>query len=536
MPMTTPMSQAFAGADTAAQQLSVADPAERVGIRHWVLATVLAAVFALAVSPATDPDLFWHLATGRLIVASHGVPRVDPFSWTVPGRDWIAHEWLTEVALHGLHRFGGWPALVLSAALVITAGWLVVHRTARNLGARAGWAGFMMALAALSSVHTWGVRPQMMSLLLSAVAMQRLQRWHVGHSRRMPWELVPVCLVWANLHGGFIFGLAMVSIFAIGTSLEALLSPRLPATFASQVRGGRPVRAVRDVMAIWALFAACTVATLVTPNGIDGLVYPFTYLGDNASTRYVGEWFAPRWSDPQFWPFALLVVLTVLALVRGRRSLGITELGLMVPFCALGIQSVRNITLAGIICAPIVAMAFTRRDDDAFTARQERLAARRSARASSSGPRRDVTSQQATRIVGSFLGVAIVALTVFSTGDLRAGASISAQARTQSPAAAAWLVAHPGGKLLNHYNFGGWLIWNGVPVYVDGRPDMYGDAFMDRYVRLTSMRGDWRAQMTSEGIDRVLMPTGNPMLAALRKDPRWKVQTADGAAVLLVHR
>ena len=289
-------------------------------------------------------------------------------------------------------------------------------------------------------------------------------------------------------------------------------------------------------MAIWALLAACTVATLVTPNGIDGLIYPFTYLGDNASTRYVGEWFAPRWSDPQFWPFALLVGLTVLALVRGRRSLGITELGLMVPFCALGVQSVRNITLAGIICAPIVAMAFTRRDDDAFAARQERLAARRSARASSSGPRRDVTPQQATRIVGSFLGVAIVALTVFSTGDLRAGASIAAQARTQSPAAAAWLVAHPGGRLLNHYNFGGWLIWNGVPVYVDGRPDMYGDVFMDRYVRMTSMRGDWRAQMTSEGIDRVLMPTGNPMLAALRKDPGWKVQTADGAAVLLVHR
>lgn len=529
-------------------QLSVAGPVdfagdvaadvatERVGIRHWGLATVLAAVFALAVAPAVDPDLFWHLATGRLIVRTHHVPLADPFSWTVPGRRWIAHEWLTEVAFHGLYRLGSWPALVLSAAIVITLGWLVVHRTARNLGARAGWSGFMMALAALSSVHTWGVRPQMLSLLLSAAAMQRLQRWHVGLSRRVPWELAFMCLLWANLHGGFIFGVVMVVIFAIGTTLETLVSPRFAAPFDVQLRGGRAVRSGRDVADIWALAVACTLATLVTPNGLAGLLYPFTYLGNNASTRYVGEWFAPRFTNPQFWPFALLVGLAGLALVRGRRHLGITELGLMVPFCALGIQSVRNITLAAIICAPIVATAFTRRDDVAFEARQTRLAAKRAWRATAPGARRDVTPQQATRIVGSFLGLAIVALIAFTTGDLRVGATTSAQAKTQSPAAAQWLIAHPGGHLLNHYNFGGWLISHDIAVYVDGRPDMYGDAYMDQYVRMVSMKGDWRAEMASRSIDRVLMPPANGLLKVLRKDPSWQIQTEDAAAVLLVHR
>lgn len=132
-----------APAGVASPAAALADDAERVGIRHWVLAAVLATVFALALSPATDPDLFWHLATGRWILAHHSVPRVDPFSWTVPGRRWIAHEWLTEVAFQGLHRAGGWAALILGAAVVITTGWLIVHRTARNLGARAGWSGFM---------------------------------------------------------------------------------------------------------------------------------------------------------------------------------------------------------------------------------------------------------------------------------------------------------------------------------------------------------------------------------------------------------
>ena len=56
---------------------------------------ILIEIFCMAVRPTTDPDMWWHLRTGELIV-TQGIPRQDTFSFTVPGREIIAHEWLSE--------------------------------------------------------------------------------------------------------------------------------------------------------------------------------------------------------------------------------------------------------------------------------------------------------------------------------------------------------------------------------------------------------------------------------------------------------
>src|SRR5579871_4035641 len=74
----------------------------RLHVRDVAVFGALMAVFALALKPVVDNDLFWHLATGRFIWATGHIPLVDPFSWTVPGRRWIAHEWLTELWLYPL--------------------------------------------------------------------------------------------------------------------------------------------------------------------------------------------------------------------------------------------------------------------------------------------------------------------------------------------------------------------------------------------------------------------------------------------------
>ncbi len=88
------------------------------------------------------------------------------------------------------------------------------------------------------------------------------------------------------------------------------------------------------------------------------------------------------------------------------------------------------------------------------------------------------------------------------------------------------------GHLLNHYNFGGWLIWKGVPVFTDGRPDMYGDAFVDDYWLLNSATGDWKGQLTRWDVDRVLFPPSSPLVPKLKAEG-WRELASDPAAVLL---
>src|SRR5918911_959254 len=151
-------------------------------IRDVAVFGAFLAIFAMALKPVVDNDVFWHLATGRYMWATGRIPHADPFSWTVPGRAWIAHEWLTELWLYPLYHLpegnvhGGYAALMLVFAAIITAAFAVSYATARLLGASRPLGVGVTVLAAVASSHTWGVRPQMMSMLLMALTAWLLSR------------------------------------------------------------------------------------------------------------------------------------------------------------------------------------------------------------------------------------------------------------------------------------------------------------------------------------------------------------------------
>lgn len=477
---------------------------------------VFATIAALAVRPLVDPDVWWHLATGRRIVATHRIPKGDPFSWTAPGRRWIAHEWLSETAMYLLHRVGGAALLSAVFAAVITLAFALAHRTMRVLGASRPIAAASTLLAAAASFHTWGVRPQMLSLALTSgfvLALTHVVR--TGRARPL-WALPPLLVVWVNLHGGFVFGLALVGLFA---GVETVTAWRWT--------GDR-----RRAAALWATFAACVVATLVGPNGIHGLTYPFSYLGDNASTRYIAEWQRPEWASPGWWPLAGLLALAAVALVAGarRRMVGLRDLALVAPFFVLAVQSQRNCGLFAVVAGPVVAALVSR------------LTAARAARTAQAGPteaagrpRFGVAFAGSPRVLAAV--VAGAAAVVVVPGLASAGRADVL--RPDFPVATATrLPAAARGHLLNCYDFGGYLIWHrpDVPVYVDGRPDMYGDAFMDGYMRLTFTRGDWRGELDRRGIRWAILQPTVPLARALRAEPGWRVVTRDEASVLFARR
>jgi hypothetical protein len=187
-------------------------------------------IAVVAAQPARDPDLFWHLGTGRWIRTNLAIPFSDPFSWTSRGRAWIAHEWLTEVLYDVAYRVGGFSLLVLIGAATILAAMAAVHGTARHLGASRRAALVGTGLGALACTNTWGARPQMTTLALSAVFFRLLLRESEPLRRnvvraatrtRSLWVFPVLMLAWVNLHGGYIFGLAMT----VGAAVAVTCAP-----------------------------------------------------------------------------------------------------------------------------------------------------------------------------------------------------------------------------------------------------------------------------------------------------------------------
>src|SRR5450755_1818841 len=83
--------------------------------------------------PLADADIGWHIRTGEQILATHTLPRTDPFSSTMHGQDWFAWEWLYDVLLGVLHRVAGLNGVVWLCALMVSGTfalllWLLLRR------------------------------------------------------------------------------------------------------------------------------------------------------------------------------------------------------------------------------------------------------------------------------------------------------------------------------------------------------------------------------------------------------------------------
>ncbi|MGB5931725.1 MAG: hypothetical protein WBH57_01480, partial [Anaerolineae bacterium] len=121
--------------------------------KRLLVIILFVSIFVMAAQEITDPDFFWHLRTGQLIWESRSIPRQDPFSYTVQGRSWIAHEWLTETIFFALYSLIGQRGLILAFALLITCTFILVYLQCEG---RPWLATFVILLAALTSAISWG--------------------------------------------------------------------------------------------------------------------------------------------------------------------------------------------------------------------------------------------------------------------------------------------------------------------------------------------------------------------------------------------
>src|ERR1700751_1960990 len=218
----------------------------------WVFMLAFAATLATARNILTDQEPFWHVAAGNWIIAHRAVPHVDVFSFSMAGKPWVAHEWLSEVILASVYDLLGWGGLVVLAALVFAACLTVLLALLlRYLPAAAALLGVIGAFG-LSIGHLH-VRPHIFGLLLLVIWLGALVSAR-QKERAPPPALALVMLLWANLHGGFTLGLGLAVLFAGEALFEANDRP----AFAAAARG-------------WGLFLALSaIAALATPNGLPG--------------------------------------------------------------------------------------------------------------------------------------------------------------------------------------------------------------------------------------------------------------------------
>ena len=202
-----------------------------------------------------DADVGWHIRTGEYILDHHAVPHVDLYSFSKPGAPWYAWEWLTDVIDGGLHRVAGLKGIVLLAAVLIALFALTLVRRMVSRDAHL-FVALLVALLGVggSSIH-FLARPHLMTLLLLSISV-----WMIEEDRKRPssriWWLVPLTMVWTNLHGGFLALIVVLGLATVGSAIEALLG-----------NGFGSHGTIRDAVRYAKLTLACAAASLVNPYG-----------------------------------------------------------------------------------------------------------------------------------------------------------------------------------------------------------------------------------------------------------------------------
>jgi hypothetical protein len=346
------------------------------------------------------------------------------------------------------------------------------------------------------------MRPQIFTFLFLSLELWALYLYRAGR-RRFVWALPPLMLLWVNLHGAWIMGLGTLALFIVGEWLNA------------RARGERAQ--LRPALGALALG---TLAVVANPQGPAIYLFPLGFVGAGSATvKYIQEWQPPNFKDFVGLVFGLSVLL--LALLGLRRPRFDYTLGLWaLAFTYLGFSALRHLPLYALVVMPIVVQQLP-----AVLRGRER-------------PYREnvVTGLLNWALVLVVLGVVV---SVF-LGNPYAQVRREPNLEWYPVEGLAYLRAHPGGgNLFNYDGWGGYLIAQLYPerrVFIDTRVDFYGRDFLEEYIKVMSLKPDWREVLARHDIAQVLLPKESPVVTILRADPGWEVAVEGEKEALLVRR
>lgn len=463
----------------------------------WYLAAI-PSLWSFGYTMMRGSDLWWHIATGRLMIEQKSLPLVDNWSFTRMGQPWLQHEWLSDLLFQLWVASFGINSLVYWKWAVLLTTFLLLFHVVRRITGEPLSRYLSVLLAIAVAAPFLDIRPHLYSALGYVLLLSLTLK-----ATRPPLYLPLLFLVWVNLHGGFFFGLM---------ALFVLLLPSL-------ISGSRATR----LRSLWIMLGSVLIC-LVNPNGIEAFAYPLKYAFDSSSpfSRTIDEWQPPFVAGgirSPLYPYAIVVLLAAALFLILRRSelkraFHWPSLALAVLTLAMSLTSRRFIVLFAISQSLVTGPAL------AALVRQR--------------------IQRIPKLVAPAL-VMLLGIVWLLPFPIRPYAFHYLTAEDEFPVETCNFIEKNqlSGNVFSYYNWGGYLHLrtNGrMKVYIDGRADTVYDAeTLRRYAQVQGFHPGWEQIIETSGAQYILWPRneqGKP-LAVLVTSGRWRVLYDDFVSVLL---
>ena len=421
-----------------------------------------------------------HLRTGREIVSRGSIPRVDPYSFTAAGDDWVVQSWLPDWTYGMAQRLGGYRLVVLEQALLTALlAWLLVRLARAGSPLRTALAG-LVAIGVGAAL--WSPRPLLVGLICMALTVAVVER------RRSRWLLVPILWIWVNSHGSFPLALVWLGARAVGEWLDWRAFPRETLRYVTAALAGLAV-------------------SVLNPLGTRLLAFPFTVVQKREAFSTIVEWGSPDFHRGGGLFTLVFLALAMAVLFRARN--GWRDLVPSVVFLALSLYAVRNLAVTAVVLAPVLGRAVRR---------PESAPVDRTSSATPAGRSLRVNRALLVTIVAAFVIFAASALTTpgldLDGYPTEAVTFLSDEGLLTAP------------HRIAHQDFvGNYLTLRYGPrarVFVDDRYDMYPLSVTRDYKKLQKGGADALGVLDRYRVDVVLWEGTHPLVGQLLARPGWQ--------------
>ena len=451
-----------------------------------------------ASSGIADTDFYWHLTYGQWISDHMAIPAVDSFSWSFAGQPYQLTQWLGEALMGIAYQQAGLDGTkflsVLLAAVTIGFAWLAARRFVHPAAA------FGLAVMCNLVQIVTPMRPQLFSFALLAIATYMVVSFLDTRRARYLSAYPLMMAAWVNLHGGFIVGLILIGLMATGLTAEAMLSRRVKED-------------LRILVMTWLMVGASLLATLLNPYGIKAIL-TVVMIGGLRSSSVISEWMPVNLTTELGWFYLLnLVPFVALMVISGCRP-RLTHGLIATFFLIFGVMANRQVAMCAAVMAPLTA---------ALLSRTPHYAKMLSTMADPSRP--VLYSAIVALLFGSYPAIAAMG-----------NGTWAATMNLQYPIKATDFLEQNGltDRLMSDTLEASYLIHRRVPVFVDGRMDLYRDQhFFEWYLASRAAPG-WENVLEKHHPTAMLLRLDMAIRQAALASGSWKQVYEDERYSVLV--
>ncbi|MFP4497761.1 MAG: hypothetical protein ACLFQV_06070 [Vulcanimicrobiota bacterium] len=461
-------------------------------IGYLMFVIFISVVIWATLQPIPPADTYWMLKSGEVITQNKAIPRTDIFSYTADSQTWHNHEWLAAIIFFIIYKMGNFFALYLFKSIIVSATYLLVFtlalkRTSNNWSL-ASIAGILMVLISGGNLY-FDVRAYLFTYFFLALTLLIIEAGYHKPRYWMLYLLIPITLLWVNMHGGFILCYVIQLFFIVSIILKIILN-RIDkgSFFQAVVSGEQNKKSLKHGITVF-LFSIA--AGFINPYGFQNFLYPFSFSRDKLYKAFLIEWVPPDYLGVNL-PLTLTAVVVLFLTVWFWKKFRISDFLLLLGFSYLAMSVVRHSVLYSIVVLPIAALILKSIIEWINT-------------------RFNIQDKKPVENTGVvFLVLTLAVLGILSNRIFKTKIDELTMENILFPREAVEFIRSNKlpGPMFNPYEWGGYFIWHLYPdykVFIDGRANtVYPEEIYRKSIMALKGQPEWEETMEEYDINFVV--------------------------------